>query len=383
MKIGSLFAGIGGLELGLERAGVGDVVWQVEREPFCQNILAKQWPNATQFDDVRAVGAHNLKPVDVICGGFPCQDISYAGKGLGLSGERSGLWSEFTRVIGELGPRFVVVENVAALLSRGLGDVLGTLSELGYDAQWRTIRASDVGAPHRRERLFIVAYTRRGRVEHVGERGIVRGAASSDQGNRSQREWNGHAAGDGGEDVLANSAGKRKREQANEANSVSNSRDAREEFGGRSVPLANANGVREPQQEGSKCNERGRTFDGGQTLAHANRIDADRGRLGTSANGGQLGGATGIQERGTTESSVGRAAYGLSRGMDRWPARPGEAQESWEAPRTIETSVNRTARLKALGNAVVPQVAEVVGRWLLDIANSAAMHPPKPTTDPA
>ena len=139
MKIGSLFSGIGGLDLGLEWAGVGHTVWQVEREPFCQTILAKHWPNAARFDEVRTVGAHNLEPVDVISGGFPCQDISYAGKGLGLSGERSGLWYEFARIVGEMGPRFVVVENVAAILSRGIWDVLGTLSDLGYDAQWRTI----------------------------------------------------------------------------------------------------------------------------------------------------------------------------------------------------------------------------------------------------
>ena len=101
VKIGSLFSGIGGLELGLEWAGVGHTVWQVERDPFCRSILARHWPSAARFDDVRTVGAHNLEPVDVICGGFPCQDISYAGKGLGLAGERSGLWYEFARIIGE------------------------------------------------------------------------------------------------------------------------------------------------------------------------------------------------------------------------------------------------------------------------------------------
>lgn len=160
MRIGSLFSGIGGLELGLEWAGVGHTVWQVEREPFCRDVLAKHWPDVKRYDDVCTAGAHNLEPVDVICGGFPCQDISYAGKGAGLGGARSGLWYEFARIIGELGPGYVVVENVAALLRRGMGEVLGTLSDLGYDAEWDIVSARDVGAPHLRRRVFIVAYNR-------------------------------------------------------------------------------------------------------------------------------------------------------------------------------------------------------------------------------
>src|ERR1700678_1941479 len=114
---GSLFSGIGGFDLGFERAGIKNV-WQVEIDPYCQRVLAKQFPDAERFDDVRTVGRHNLKPVDIISGGFPCQDISTAGKRAGIAeGTRSGLWSEYARIIGELRPRFVVVENVAALLA--------------------------------------------------------------------------------------------------------------------------------------------------------------------------------------------------------------------------------------------------------------------------
>jgi site-specific DNA-cytosine methylase len=103
----------------------------------------------------------------VLSGGFPCQDISYAGKGEGIDGERSGLWSEYARIIRELRPRYVVVENVAALLGRGMERVLGDLAAIGYDAEWQSIRASDVGAPHRRERIWIVAH---GSGEHGGTR---------------------------------------------------------------------------------------------------------------------------------------------------------------------------------------------------------------------
>jgi len=154
--IGSLFSGIGGLELGLERAGLGPTVWQVEADPFCRRVLAKHWPEAGRYDDVRT--ARDLAPVDIVCGGFPCQDLSYAGSGAGLDGARSGLWFEYLRIVRALRPRFVVVENVPALLTRGLGVVLGGLAESGYDAVWDCIPAQSVGAPHRRDRVFVVAY---------------------------------------------------------------------------------------------------------------------------------------------------------------------------------------------------------------------------------
>ncbi len=158
MTIGSLFSGIGGLELGLERAGLGPVRWQVEADEWCQRVLSKHWPDARRFDNVVTVGREQLEPVDVICGGFPCQDISQAGTGQGLQGKRSGLWFEFLRIIRELLPQVVVVENVAALLGRGLGEVLGGLASSGYDCEWDCVPAQAVGAPHRRDRLFVVAW---------------------------------------------------------------------------------------------------------------------------------------------------------------------------------------------------------------------------------
>lgn len=159
LSIGSLFAGIGGLELGLERGIPGArTAWQVERDPLCREVLKTHWPAAELFGDVRSVGAGQLDPVDIICGGFPCQDLSVAGKGAGIDGERSGLWCEYSRVVRELRPRYVVVENVPALRSRGLGDVLGSLASSGYDASWDCLPASAVGAHHARDRLFVVAW---------------------------------------------------------------------------------------------------------------------------------------------------------------------------------------------------------------------------------
>ncbi len=157
--IGSLFSGIGGFELGLERAIPGSkTVWQVEQDTFCQKVLQRHWPSAELFDDVKDVGSHNLTAVDLICGGFPCQDISVAGDGGGLNGKRSGLWWEMHRVISEIRPQVIVLENVAALVVRGLREVLGGLAEIGYDAEWATLSAAQFGAPHLRNRMFIVAY---------------------------------------------------------------------------------------------------------------------------------------------------------------------------------------------------------------------------------
>jgi len=161
MKIGSLFSGIGGLELGLEMSGLGHVVWQVEQNPFGRSILAKHWPDVARYEDVRSVGSDNLAHVDLICGGFPCQDISSAGKGAGLAGSRSGLWYEYARIIDELGPEWVVIENVASGAKRWVDQVRAHLGELGYESLPVPLSAQDVGAPHLRKRIFLIAHSER------------------------------------------------------------------------------------------------------------------------------------------------------------------------------------------------------------------------------
>lgn len=165
LRVLSLFAGIGGFDLGLERTGGFKTVAFCEIDPFCRRVLAKHWPEVPCYEDVRTLTADRLRAdgvdVDVICGGFPCQDISYAGPGAGLSGDRSGLWFEYARLVGELEPQLVLVENVSALLDRGMGEVLGTLSDLGFDAEWDTLTACGVGLPHMRRRVFVVAHSDR------------------------------------------------------------------------------------------------------------------------------------------------------------------------------------------------------------------------------
>jgi len=161
LTFGSLFAGIGGFDLGLERAGMV-CKWQVEIDPFCRAVLAKHWPAVKRYEDVRTVGAHNLEPVDIICGGFPCQDISSNNQyKRGLAGDKSNLFFEAIRVVGELRPRIVLLENVADLLVRGMGRVLGELAARGFDAEWESLPAAAFGLPQPRWRVFIVAYARR------------------------------------------------------------------------------------------------------------------------------------------------------------------------------------------------------------------------------
>ena len=159
LTFGSLFAGIGGFDLGFERAGMR-CKWQVEIDPYCQKVLAKHWPDVRRHDDVRTFPPDDGTDwrVDVICGGFPCQDISNAGERAGLAGERSGLWFGFARIIRVLRPSYVVVENVAALLERGVERVLSDLAGIGFDATWEVLPACAFGAPHTRRRVFIVAY---------------------------------------------------------------------------------------------------------------------------------------------------------------------------------------------------------------------------------
>jgi DNA (cytosine-5)-methyltransferase 1 len=262
LTVGSLFSGIGGIDLGLERAGM-ITKWQVEIDPYARRILERHFPHAARFTDVRTVGAAELDRVDLIAGGFPCQDISNAGKRVGIDGERSGLWSEYIRIVRELRPRFVLVENVAALLGRGLSRVLGDLAASGFDAEWDCIPAAAVGAPHRRDRLFLVAYAQR------EQRGL--------QPESQSRRGDSSVVGD----------------------------DGLESTHQPEAP-AHADGARELQPQGRIFDERRRPGDCGWW---------------------------------TSEPDVGRVAHGV-------PA--------------------RVDRLRALGNAVVPQVAEFIGRRILE-----------------
>lgn len=304
MRIGSLFAGVGGIELGLEWAGVGHTVWQVERDPYCQRVLKRHWPDAQLFDDVTTAGygASHLAPVDVICGGFPCQDISNAGLRAGIDGEKSGLWRYFARIIGLVRPGFVVIENVSALVNRGLGRVLADLAGMGFDAEWHRLGASDVGAHHRRHRLFIIAWR---------PLAIARGGrCSSAPGGEVQLSRRSEAVGAG---AAANPDG---------------------ESGHVERKL-----VDRQHADGSAQANLGRDGEGGY-VADA-LCDADHeGEPGLRVNA-EVAGMRSRPGRWLPEPIVGRVADGVP---------------------------DRVDRVRALGNAVVPQCAEVIGWRLLEIA---------------
>lgn len=161
MNVLDLFSGIGGFSLGLERAGLRTVAF-CEIDPFCRAVLARSWPHIPCYADIRKLTASQLVAdgiaVDAICGGFPCQDISLAGRMSGADGAKSGLWREMLRLISDLRPRVVIIENSPVLRSRGLEAMLCELCALGYDAEWHCIPANAVDAPHRRDRLWIISY---------------------------------------------------------------------------------------------------------------------------------------------------------------------------------------------------------------------------------
>ena len=158
MKVLDLFSGIGGFSLGLERAGMETIAF-CEIDTHCRKVLKKHWPNIPIFDDVTKLSSKDIpNKVDLICGGFPCQDISIAGQKRGLEGKRSGLWFEYRRLIDEIRPRYVIIENVANLRNIGLTRVLKDLREIGYDAEWHIISACSVGLLHQRERIWIITY---------------------------------------------------------------------------------------------------------------------------------------------------------------------------------------------------------------------------------
>lgn len=216
LKLLDLFSGIGGFSLGLERSGGFETVAFCEIDPFCQRVLAKHWPEVPCYDDVRDLSAERLSAdgisVDVICGGFPCQDLSRAGRQAGLAGERSGLWGHFHRLIRELQPRYVIVENVPDLLvgpseqpGAWFGQLLGDLASLGYDAEWHRLPAAVVGASQLRDRIWIVAHANRDDDRRESDHRAIRGGAEAGAGEarnaNGQRDRRG--SGDGGKAPLA------------------------------------------------------------------------------------------------------------------------------------------------------------------------------------
>lgn len=309
MKFISLFSGIGGIDLGLEWAGM-QCIRQVEIDPFCLAVLEKHWPNVPKYNDVTTFNATGyLGNIDAVAGGFPCQDISVAGKGKGLQGERSGLWREFNRIIGECGPRWVLIENVPALRSRGADVVLSDLEKLGYSAWPCVVGAWAVGAPHKRDRVWIVA-SRMG--DAAG--GAISRMSECEMGAGEEADFE---------------------RQANNYELVGSSQDI-------CAALA------DPECFG--------------------RERRQWGEIGCERHGEDARRIKGDNNAATSRHHI-----------FRFPSRPGEDQHEWESPRLIKFPMggavdgvpvkllrfaNRNS-LKAFGNAVVPQIPYLIGRWII------------------
>ena len=212
-----LFSGIGGFSLGLERSGAFRTVAFCEIDPFARGILSSRWPGVPAFNDVRRIGRVLLEAngigVDAVCGGFPCQDFSRLAntRRAGIDGERSGLWREYARIVREVRPRYVLVENVPAILDGGIDRVLGDLAEVGYDAEWHCIPASRVGAPHERDRTWLIG-VERGGVPREGFRPWIDLHLGPRRGDLPDA-----GEGRGGEDVGEAEGGRRGRDVSDDA----------------------------------------------------------------------------------------------------------------------------------------------------------------------
>jgi DNA (cytosine-5)-methyltransferase 1 len=339
VKIGSLFSGLGGLELGLESAGLGETVWQVEQDALCLEVLKRHWPHAKRFTDVRTVGAAELVPVDLICGGFPCQDVSSAGRGEGLAGERSGLWFEFARIVGELRPQWVVVENVAGGALRWVDAVVSGLEQLGYQALPLPLSAGDLGAPHRRARVFVVAYAD-GVREFQPQGHVTEQRGRSDNGSR-QAGFIAHADGDELRNEQGRSGGSSGRRESEPANALLTGQ------------ASHADSERSQTRRSNSRTECTRRAESG---GDDSRRFADSGSSG-------LQGPVTAPRAGPRSLSAERAWS-----IDAMPE-PAICRVDAGLPRGLVRKLQRrrNLELKALGNAVVPQCAEVVGHVIQEL----------------
>lgn len=342
------------MSLGLERAGMETIAF-CEVEPFCREWLAQQWPEVPIFDDVRRLHAAAVSGgVDVVAGGFPCQDISVAGNGAGIDGERSGLWSEMFRIVCELRPRWVLAENVPALRTRGADRVLGDLESEGYACWPLVVGADDIGAPHRRKRVWIVAHRSCDAV--LDEQQRVPGGRTGGVRDEGQAE-----PGDDGASVA--------------------------------VGLADC--------DGGRCQRERQSHHADQQGTPGCVADrCDRARVGDAACGGlgECRCSSSPRDRGDAHCADARVAVAAGARREEpgreharpfsavappsWPARPGQPQFDWEPPRVVPraqpglggdthglpdrvVSAHRRARLRALGNSIVPQIVEAIGRAIM------------------
>jgi len=355
MKHGSLFSGIGGIDLGFEMAGI-ETTWTCELDDWANGLLQKRFPNATHHRDVQEIGKDNLESVDIISGGFPCQDISTAGKGAGLDGKRSGLWFEMWRIICELRPRWVLIENVANLANKGGSRVLHDLAEAGYDAEWQVISARDVGGKHLRKRLWIIAY-RKEISNTLCKRfqGQLHSSKGEDR-NEVRGKWTDKSSVQTRNPEISNSSKQRlQRHRRNSSLQIENIAKKSLQRGGSKLSDTKSSRHRGGSSEQCKVkkgklqqNQQERTKVGSKTKRCSTKLSKSKQRGPKQCIEGEdrTNGEFRIEtfEILKNEPRLDRVAYGLSQKVDRY-----------------------NDRVKGLGNAVVPQIPYQLGKRIMQL----------------
>jgi DNA (cytosine-5)-methyltransferase 1 len=369
LTVGSLFSGIGGLDLGLERAGM-NVIWQSEIDPYASRVLAKHWPEVPNHGNIKNIRWGDVVRPDVICGGYPCQPFSTAGKRQGTDDPRH-LWPWVREAISELRPRYAILENVRGHVSLGLSTVLGEMASIGYDAEWQIVSAASVGAPHRRDRVIIVAYPSEQR-KH--ERGHNNNQNALGQRHSIQEPvGRSHSISANTFGQLANPDNSRHIHRQPEIFTAENWLNALSLIGPGSTNVANTN-------SGDTTDGRQREVVQSEDTGWGN--DRSRSRSDTrQVSMGSSGEATSnVANTDTRETSRGFRGVPTDTGQVRSERNHPRGEEShagrqwWavepDVGRVAHGVPNRVDRLKGLGNAVVPQVAELVGHMVMEHAHT-------------
>ena len=315
-------------------------VWQVEIDDYASKVLAKHWPKVQREKDIKECSAKNLKAVDLICGGFPCQDISQAGRGAGLAGEKSGLWFEMLRVIGDLRPRWVLVENVSAFAQRGLSTAVSGLSEIGYDCEWSIVSAEDVGAPHIRKRLWLIG-------RHTNSQSKSAQPVNAKASSRLSKFINQSSSAGAhckSDSQPADTNSKRLESRAERPHGqLSNKQERDAGQMGEKISHTNSERSKGRHSQRAKQNRQKKADTALPFCANVSDTNSDR-----------------LQDSGQGRTETG-TAYGSSQrsGREWWAAEPDICRVAHGIPKRVD-------RLRCLGNAVVPQVVEAIGRCIIE-----------------
>ena len=385
-----LFTGIGGFSLAASWVWGNelDLAGFCEQDVYCGKVLKKNFPDVPIYPDIKELRGEWFQDIDLITGGFPCQDISVAGKGAGIDGDRSGLWSEMCRIISEVRPRYALIENVPMLIHRGLERVLCDLTEIGYDAEWQVIGADDVGARHKRKRIWIVAYPGhlRGRHDECGDVGLRSGKqAETAIGNASQFEVAGpgkepeavahpnnagnSASADGQRnEVLAysgDSTDPTKRGPSSKTNSISEKYWKKRCSG----VLERTSGdqkvssfIPDTESEGRECRSTGKQGIDSQCQTRLSRRH-DTGTLPDTSSVGSSGSGQSQYPGHQTSPGEGETANFIDERIGNiWTVEPDVGRVANGVPKRVD-------RLRGLGNAIVPQIAALIMQMIKDDMN--------------